>query len=174
MWSLIFAFIIHPLDALALVPDSFALITLWSDEYAFAMLFSMRPLALVGTTVWVRVDTVAVLLIIEILTLVLAAVFPLVRAESVHVALAPKSLITPAVDPLVKSSARELILVPFADVLRAILPSVDAESMLPAITIHAFVLGIPLNVTDQNASPMVVWEESNIIIREYFAKFSIA
>ena len=33
---------------------------------------------------------------------------------------------------------------------------------------HAFVLGVPLNVTDQNASPMVVWEESNIIIREYF------
>ena len=35
---------------------------------------------------------------------------------------------------------------------------------------HAFILGIPMTVADTNCSPLVVWEGSNKIIRDYFTK----
>lgn len=82
---LLIVLIIHPFNALTFVPDAFTLVALWSNEYAFAMLFAVGPLAFIGTTIWVGVDAVAMLLVIYVFAFIFSAIGPHVHALAMHI-----------------------------------------------------------------------------------------
>ena len=95
------AFVVKPLDPLSIFPDSLSCGSLRYYENALSVLLAVSPLAFVGPTVGIGVNSVAMFLVIHVLALVLSTISPGVNTLSVHFIFQPVSLVRPAIVPII-------------------------------------------------------------------------
>ena len=105
--------------------------------YAFAVLLTIPPVALVLASVHQCISTVAVLFIIPIISLVTSAVLPGVQSSAMHVVVQPIALVYAAVGPSVGALAIKFVVLPAAFVHAIVSPNEFALAVFDAIAEHA-------------------------------------
>lgn len=125
----------HIVNKLPFSPFSFLIITILFINYAFSMLFAIKPLTFIFSPIIIQKNPKSIFLIIFIISRIFFAIRPFILTLPMHIIIKPLSFINTTIIPFVNAKAIHLIITPIPIIRTPICPNIFAFSILLSVYI---------------------------------------